>query len=376
MPEPRRARILLLIKGLGVGGAERLLEAALPHLDRSRFDYQIAYLLPWKAALVPAFEAARVPVHNLGMRFPVDPRPLQRLVALLRREQIDVVHAHLPVAGIWGRIAARVAGVRHVVYTEHNVPQRYAMPTRVLNQRTYRMNEVVIAVSDEVRRAIEGYANGRPSIVTVQNAVDADALAAVPVDRDAVRREFGFSSDTLLVTTVGNMTPKKGHTHLLAAAVRVLAAHAGARFLLVGLGPLADSLKADASRLGLEGRFVFAGFRPDAVRLVAASDVFVLSSIHEGLPIALLEAMALGKPSVVTRVGGVPEATDETSSVLVRPEDPEALADGISALLASPELRTRVGAEARLKSRARYGVAQMVHAIEQVYSGLLWDRRP
>lgn len=371
-----RARVLLLIKGLGVGGAERLLEASLPYLDRTRFEYQAAYLLPWKTALVPAFEAVGVPVHNLGMRVAGDPRTLRRLVELLRREQIDLVHAHLPVAGIWGRIAARVAGVRHVVYTEHNVPQRYAMPTRVLNQRTYRMNEVVIAVSDEVRRAIEGYANGRPSIVTVQNAVDADALAAVPVDRDAVRREFGFSPDTLLVTTVGNMTPKKGHTHLLAAAVRVLAVHAGARFLLVGLGPLADRLQAEASRLGLEGRFVFAGFRRDAVRLVAASDVFVLSSIHEGLPIALLEAMALGKPSVVTRVGGVPEATDETSSVLVRAEDPEALADGISALLASPELRTRMGAEARLKSRARYGVPQMVRAIEQVYSGLLWDRRP
>jgi glycosyltransferase involved in cell wall biosynthesis len=375
MPEPRRARILMLIKGLGVGGAERLLEAALPHLDRSRFDYQIAYLLPWKAALVPAFEAARVPVHNLGMRFPVDPRPLQRLVALLRREQIDVVHAHLPVAGICGRIAARLAGVRYVVYTEHNVPDRYAFPTRVLNQRTYRMNTLVVAVSDEVRRAVEGYANGRPAIVTVQNAVDADALAAMPVERDAVRREFGFASDAPVVATVGNMTPKKGHTYLLAAAAQVLTQYPAARFLLVGLGPLAEALKAEAGRHGLEGRFVFTGFRPDAVRLVAAADVFVLSSLHEGLPIALLEAMALGKPSVVTRVGGVPEATDETSSVLVPSQDAGALADGIGRLLASPDLRGRMGAAARAKSQARYGVPQMVRTIEQLYSGLLQGGR-
>ena len=375
MPESRRARILLLIKGLGVGGAERLLESSLPHLDRSRFDYQIAYLLPWKAALVPAFEAARVPVHNLGMRFPVDPRPLQRLVALLRREQIDVVHAHLPVAGICGRIAARLAGVRHVVYTEHNVPDRYALPTRVLNQRTYRMNTLVVAVSDEVRRAVESYANGRPAIVTVQNAVDADALAAMPVERDAVRREFGFASDAPVVATVGNMTPKKGHTYLLAAAAQVLTQYPAARFLLVGLGPLAEALKAEAGRRGLEGRFVFTGFRPDAVRLVAAADVFVLSSVHEGLPIALLEAMALGKPSVVTRVGGVPEATDETSSVLVPSQDAGALADGIGRLLASPDLRGRMGAAAHAKSQARYGVPQMVRTIEQLYSGLLQGGR-
>jgi glycosyltransferase involved in cell wall biosynthesis len=230
---------------------------------------------------------------------------------------------------------------------------------------------VVVAVSDEVRRAVEPYANGRPAIVTVQNAVDADALAALPVERDAVRREFGFAPDSLLVTTVGNMTPKKGHTFLLAAATQVVAKHPTARFLLVGLGPLADELKAEAARLGLDGRFVFTGFRPDAVRLVAASDIFVLSSLHEGLPVALLEAMALGKPSVVTRVGGVPEATDESSSVLVPSGDPGALAAGIDGLLASDDARSRMGAQARAKSRARYGVPQMVRTLEEIYTGLL-----
>lgn len=375
MPETSRARILLLIKGLGVGGAERLLEAAVPHLDRDRFDYHIAYLLPWKNALVPAFEAAGVPVHCLDMRFPADPRPLRRLIGLLRRERIDLVHAHLPVAGVCARIAARWVGGPRVVYTEHNVPDRYSLPTRVLNRRTYRMNTVVVAVSDEVRRAVEPYANGRPAIVTVQNAVDADALAALPVERDAVRREFGFSPDSLLVTTVGNMTPKKGHTFLLAAAAQVLAKHPTARFLLVGLGPLADELKAEAARLGLDGRFVFTGFRADAVRLVAASDIFVLSSLHEGLPVALLEAMALGKPSVVTRVGGVPEATDESSSVLVPSGDPGALAAGIGGLLASDDARSRMGAQARVKSRARYGVPQMVRTLEEIYTGLLQGAR-
>lgn len=375
MPEATpRARILLLIKGLGVGGAERLLEASLPYLDRERYEYQAAYLLPWKTALVPAFQAAGVPVHDLGMRVPGDPRVLRRLVTLLRRERIDLVHAHLPVAGIWGRVGARLAGVRHVVYTEHNVPARYALPTRVLNQHTYRLTDVVIAVSEEVRRAIAGYANGRPAIVTVTNAVDADALAAVPVERDAVRREFGFPADALLVTTVGNLTVKKGHTYLLAAAQQVLAREPGARFLLVGQGPLETTLRAEGVRLGLGERCVFAGFRADAVRLVAASDLFVLSSLHEGLPVALLEAMALGKPTVVTRVGGVPEATDETSSTLVPPGDPQALAEAIAGVLRSPARRAEMGANARAKAQARYGVPHMVRQIEDVYADLLAGR--
>ncbi len=370
-----RARILVLIKGLGVGGAERLLEASLPYLNRDRFSYQIGYLLPWKTALVPAFVEAGVPVHCLDMGSPGDLRVVMRLVALLRREQIDLVHAHLPVAGIWGRVAARLAGVPRVVYTEHNVPQRYARLTRMLNHRTYRMNDIVIAVSDEVRRTIAGYANGRPRILTVQNAVDVEALAATVADAAAVRREFGFPPQALVVTTVGNLTLKKGHAFLLEAARRVVARHPNARFLVIGQGPLARSLQAQADRLGLNGTVVFAGFRADAVRLLAASDVFVLSSLFEGLPVTLLEAMALGKPSVATRTGGIPEITDEGSSVLVAPGDVDALADGIGGLLDLPALRLRLGAAAQERARSRYGVRHMVRAVEQLYADLLQEAR-
>ncbi|MGH2372921.1 MAG: glycosyltransferase [bacterium] len=363
-----RARILVLIKGLGVGGAERLLEASLPYLDRDRYDYHVGYLLPWKAALVPAFVEAGVPVYCLGMRHPGDPRVLMRLITLLRRERIDLVHAHLPVAGIWGRVAARLARVPRVVYTEHNLPQRYAFLTRLLNRQTYRMNDIVIAVSDEVRRAITGYANGRPRILTVQNAVDVETLATIVADASAVRREFGFPPDALVVTTIGNLTPKKGHTFLLEASRRVLARHPNARFLLIGQGPLDDRLRAQANRLGLNGTVVFTGFRADAVRLLAASDVFVLSSLFEGLPVTLLEAMALGKASVVPRTGGIPEVTDETSSVLVPSGDARALAEGISTVLDEPALRGKLGVAAQERARSRYGVRQMVHAVELLYA--------
>jgi glycosyltransferase involved in cell wall biosynthesis len=176
------------------------------------------------------------------------------------------------------------------------------------------------------------------------------------------------------VTTVGNLTPKKGHTFLLTAVARITARHPGARFLIVGQGPLADSLRAEAARLELNGTLAFAGFRADAVRLLAASDLFVLSSLFEGLPVTLLEAMALGKPSVVTRVGGIPEVTDESSSVLVEPGDADALAGAIGALLEAPARRNQMGETARERARARYGVPQMVKAIEQVYSDLLQAR--
>jgi len=361
-------RVLLLIKGLGVGGAERLLERAIPYLDRRRYAYQAAYLLPWKNALVPAFEQAGIPVHCLNMRRPTDWGVLSRLSDLLRRERIDLVHAHLPVPGVLARLTRR-SGVPWLVYTEHNVPSRYRLPTRLLNAATYRANDAVIAVSQEVATRVQRYVRGgRPRLVTIPNAIDADELSGQAASREKVCREFGFPPDARVVVHVANLVPKKGHRYLLAAARRVIDREPRARFLLVGLGPLAESLAAEARRLGLNGQVVFTGFRPDAVALMGAADLVVLPSVHEGLPLTLLEAMALGRPVVASRVGGVPEVVRSgETGVLVEPRDVDGLASQILALLSDAALRERLGEGARQQVRRRYGMMQMVAAVEDHY---------
>jgi len=365
--------VLLLIKGLGVGGAERLLERAIPYLDRDRYDYHVAYLLPWKDALVPAFRAAGLPVSCLEFHRGGILSAGRRLATLVRREGISLIHAHLPVAGILARLVGRRAGARWLVYTEHNVPARYRLASRLLNAATYRANNAVIAVSQEVAARVRAYGRGsRPYLATIPNAVDADALAAHARDRSDVCREFGFPADTHLVVHVANLVPKKGHRYLLAAASRVARADPRVRFLLVGLGPLAEALSLEASRLGLNGQVVFAGFRPDAVALMGAADIVVLPSLHEGLPVSLLEAMALGRPVVATRVGGVPEvlAADETG-MLVEPADSAALAAAILDLLGDAGRRSRMGEAARRHVRQRYGMAGMVAAVEEVYARVM-----
>lgn len=368
-----RTRVLWLIKGLGVGGAERLLERAVPYLDRDRYDYQVAYFLPWKDALVPTFAAGGIPVHCLHHRTPADLGVFGRLIALLRRERIDLVHAHSPVPAVMARLCRRWAGVRWLVYTEHNVPSRYGIVTRSLNAGTYRMNDAVIAVSQEVAARVQPYVRGgRPRLQAIANAVDVDMFADLRVSREQVRREFGFAPDAPMVINVANLTPKKGHTHLLAAAKRVLERRPEARFLCVGQGPLADELAAEAKRHHLNGQLVFTGFRADATTLMAASDVFVLSSLHEGLPVSLLEAMALARPQVVTRVGGVPEVVvDGETGVLVDPENPAALADSILGVLGDPARAQRMGEAARAHVRQQYGMGQMVKAVEAVYAGVI-----
>jgi glycosyltransferase involved in cell wall biosynthesis len=366
---PDRIRVLWLIKGLGLGGAERLLERAIPYLDRHQFDYHVAYLLPWKGALVPAFREAKIPVHCLDSRRALDLGVLGRLASVLKEWRIDLVHAHLPLPGVLARLAKQRRAVSRVVYTEHSLPSRHHVLTRALNLITYPLNDAVIAVSEAVAGQVrQRLRNGRPQLVTIPNAIDPEMFEVSPPRREAVCREFGLPADAHLIVHVGNLRPVKGHRYLLAAARIVVEAEPRARFLLVGVGPLDASLREQARRLDLDGRVVFTGFRADAPALIGASDLFVLASLHEGIPVTLLEAMAAGRPAVLTRVGGIPEVVVEgKTAVLVEPQDERSLASAILALLRDPVRRGRMGEAARQHVHQRFGMARMVAAVEEVY---------
>jgi glycosyltransferase involved in cell wall biosynthesis len=365
--------VLILIKGLGRGGAELLLLSAAPYLDTERFGYRFAYLLPWKDALVPDLASAGFPVDCLdgakGAGW------VGRLGSLVRRERIDLVHVHSPVAAAGARVAT---GRRaRVVYTEHNVWGRYHRATYAANLATFPRNDHVFAVSDEVRASIRYPGPMRllpmPPLETLHHGLDPAALAGSPAaaPEDGVRAELGIPAGAPLVGNIANFKAAKDHANLLRAAVAVRAAVPDVRFLLIGQGPLEPETRRLAAELGLDGTVIFAGFRSDAQRLAATVDVFTLSSTYEGLPIALIEAMALGRPCVATSVGGIPEVIgDGAQGVLVPPRDPDALAGGLVRLLADPGLRATMGAAARERA-LDFDIRKAVRRMEQVYSGLL-----
>jgi glycosyltransferase involved in cell wall biosynthesis len=366
-------KVLIVIKGLGRGGAELLLVSAAPYLDRDRFEYRFAYLLPWKDALVGDLAAAGFPVHCLdGAR---GAGWAGRLRSLARREGIDLIHVHSPVAAAGVRAAA---GRRvRVVYTEHNVWGRYHRATWAANLVTFPRNDHVFAVSDEVRTSIRYPGPLRllpmPPLETLHHGLDPAAVAAWAGGSggDGVRAELGIAPDAPLVGSIANFKAAKDHASLLRAAVVVREAVPGVRFLLIGQGPLEAETRRLAAELGLDGTVIFAGFRSDAHRLAAALDVFTLSSTYEGLPVALIEAMALGRPCVVTSVGGVPEVLrDGSQGLLVPPGDPGALAAGLLHLLQDPELRARLGPAARERA-LDFDIRKAVRRMEQVYAGLL-----
>lgn len=366
--ESSSARILWLTKGLGRGGAERLLVSAAKRLDRSSFELEVAYLLPWKDALVPDIQRLGVPVHCLGGSGAFDMRWIPRLRRLVRRGRFHLVHTHMPYVAL----GARTLSTRRlrIVHTEHNTWQHYRLPTRWANRLTYPRNSVVIAVSHAVAASIRPVPIARtwPPVRVIHHGAELSASCpSTPEARERARVTLGLSEGGLVVGTVGNFTPKKDHRTLLEATARAALHHSGFRLVLVGSGPLESALRDAARSLGLMDRVVFTGSRDDVAELLPAFDVFALSSRNEGLSISLLEAMAAGLPCVATSVGGVPEVvTDGEEGLLVPAGDPAALGDALSTMLAAPEFRHAAGARAVQTARG-FDMTRAVRRIEEVY---------
>ena len=384
---PRRTRVLWLTKGLGRGGVEQLLVNCARQADTSRYEIEVAYVLPWKDALAPALEQAGLRVHCLGgtpgapaapatsgAPGRADPRWPWRLHQLLAERRYGLVHTHMPVPATAARLLTFGRGAPRLVHTEHNVWDRYRTATRWANALTYRRNDAVIAVSHAVGATIPP-GRRRPGdwVSVVHHGPDLTGAPTGPQARADARAALGLPADAVVIGTVGNLTPKKDQATLLTAYAALRREHPQARLVLIGAGPLDGPLRARARELGLDD-VVFAGSRPDVPALLAGLDVFTLSSRQEGLPVALMEAMASGLPSVVTRVGGMPEVLDDGGQgCLVPPGDPGALGAALGRLVADPALRARLGAAARTRS-ARFDVAGAQRAVEAVYQRVLRPR--
>lgn len=362
----RRKPILTLIKGLGIGGAERLLAAGAPFWDQQTFDYHVAYVLPWKDQLAAELRSHGIQVHQIGGLRGGLPRAAMELRRLVRDIGAQVVHAHLPLTGFLARLACRVP----IVYTEHNVVESYREPTRTINRLTYRCNTLVIAVSDEVAASVRSYRAQR--LVVIPNGVSPE----VSENRvNAVRDELGLGARDQLVVHVGNIRPHKGHETLIAAASILLRDRPRTWVVSIGgekrPGDL-TRLRGEAANARVGGRLMFLGRRSDALAFIAAADVVVNPSDFEGLPVALLEAMALGRPIVATRVGGVGEIVRHLETgTLVEPRDASGLASAISLCLDDPARAEAIANNGQRLVADRYGLERMVRATEEAYRQIL-----
>lgn len=319
--------------------------------------------------LQPEFERIGVPVVVFGRRWRFDPLLVFRLAGWLQRQRASVVHTHLFTADSYGRVAARLAGVPAVFSTVHNIVPAGAGRLRGwLARLLARQSTAVVGCSTEVAQELVRRDGLPPGLVrAIPNGIDLVRFGSA--SGAGVREEFRLDPDRRLIGVVGRLHAQKGHENLLLALAGMpQPLRKRLTCLIIGTGELDQRLRERATELALDDCVVFTGMRTDVPRLVAALDAFVMPSLWEGLPIALLEAMASARPVLCTRVGGIPDVVrDGVDGVLVEPGDVDALRVGIEQLLEQSQRAAELGRQARATVIERFDITRTAKAYNDLH---------
>jgi glycosyltransferase involved in cell wall biosynthesis len=369
--EPDPFTILYGVESMERAGAERVVASLVRYIDRARFR-PIVCCLTIKGELAEEIESQGVPVIALHKHPHFDLPVIPKLISLLKKHRVDIVHSHVWPADVWCRFVGKAVGTPGIVVTEHNVDLWKRKTHLTLDRWLSRWTDRIICVSEAVKRFYTDEAGIAPEkLVAVPNGID-PAPFQVPVDSDRKRRELGLDPASPLLTVVARLLPQKSHRDFLRAMKTLRDKGLQATGLIVGDGPLRQELENDARALGVVDRVRFLGKRRDVPEILAITHVVVLSSVHEGMPLAALEGMAAGKPAVVTDVGGNREVVrDGVTGFVVPARDPAALAEAAAKLLRSPSLAESFGRAGRDRVEREFSVERMVRRNESIYWEIL-----
>ena len=379
------AKVIHLITHLDLGGAQQNTLHTVRHLDGSKFepilvcgpggilDEEVKQDPPLRVIFVESLRRDISPFYDL--------LALLELTKLFLNEKPSILHTHSSKAGILGRLAAVLAGVPIVVHTYHGFGFHDRQPTFVKNLYVFlericaRLTDVLVFVSRANITYAAEHGLVRPQDATlIRSGVKLAGLPA-PVEAAKLKMSAGIGMHKLLVVSVGNLKPQKNAGDFVTAAARISAEVPEARFVFLGDGPQRRALEARAFALGLEGTVLFLGWRRDVPQWLAAADIFVLTSLWEGLPRALVEAMKSGLPAVCYATDGIVDLIkDGENGFMVEPGNHRALATRVIALLKDEPRRKTLGAAAAAAIGPEFDIDGMVRAQEALYERHLIGR--
>lgn len=371
----RRLKLMLLTVGLGVGGTEGQVSELALHLDRRRFDVVVC---AFKKNGVIANE-----LRNRGIRVITlnghglwDVRVILRFVRIVGQEGPDIIHAFLFLANIASRFVGRLLHVPILISSYRGVEIWQSPLLRFLDRLTVRLADINTCCSEAIRYHVmsQHRATAKERYAAIHNGINIRRFSnSIPL----TRAEMGIQEKVTVIGTVCRLEePVKGLTVLLKAVAQlnVGLADPGAQLLVVGDGPALGELQGLSVQLGISERVFFTGMRRDIERLLPLMDIFVLPSYFEGFGIAIVEAMAAGRPVVATAVGGVPEIViNEETGLLVEAGDVNGLAKAIETLIYDPDLRRRLGQRGQERAREQFSIELAVRRHEELYEAS-WRR--
>ncbi|GIW39869.1 MAG: glycosyl transferase [Candidatus Binatia bacterium] len=374
----RPLRVAYVIRDFRLGGGtENHLVQLFERLDRTRFRPSLHCL--WRRGeLIGRVESLGVPVFECGLSgsllSPATALAVVRLARLFRRERVDIVHTFLPRGEFVGSLAARLARVPVLLCGKRGCHYRRgaeAVGCRVANY----LADVVVANARAVRDFVSADENcPLEKIVVIENGVDTRRFAPVE-DARPFKARLGLDPERPVVGTVTRARVRKGYEEFLRAAAEVARSRPEVQVVVVGQDTKEKVPWALVRELDLERRLFLLGTRTDMPEVLAAFDIFVLSSHDEGMSNAIMEAMAAGKPVVATNVGGAPELIEEgVSGLLVPPREVPPLAAAILRVLENPDLASRLGRAARHAMERGFSLERMVERVERLYE-TLWEAK-
>lgn len=372
-------KVCYIITKLELGGAQKVALYTAEHINKNNFQ---EFLITGKGGILDEEAASKFRIYQLK-NFVREVSPIKDLKTLyhiyivLKREKPDIVHTHSSKAGILGRLAAKIAGVKTIVHTIHgygfNETQKwYVKYLYIYIEKFWAFftNKLIAVSKEDIKKGIKYKIAKENKFELIRAGIDTNYYKNY-IPSPEFKKQFKKNSDTKIVSTIGPFKPQKNLKDFIKAASIVLKKNKNIIFLIIGDGEQRKELETLISNLNLINNIFLLGWRNDIPEILTSSDLFVMTSLWEGLPCTILEAMCCSKPVIANSVDGVKEIIQEAKTgFLVKPYDFKYTADKITYLLDHPELLKKMGINAKNSIGQEYDINYTVTQHEKLYKSL------